>query len=150
MFHDAYRGLTELNLNNNQLDITCLDSIVLFTNLMTLNLSYNDFGPSILQRLPDLLEKVPTLRDIRLEGTRLGSNIELDDYTKDAYTTYGMTVVVKAGISLNISNNHFEDDMLWHWTKMWVNLRRISSITLSNITSESGWDNFHSLSDLPK
>lgn len=117
---------------------------------MTLNLSYNDLGPSILQRLPDLLEKVPTLRDINLEGTRLGSNIELDDYTKDAYTTYGMTVVVRAGISLNISNNHFEDDMLWHWTKMWVNLRRISSITLSNITSESGWDNFHSLSDLPK
>jgi hypothetical protein len=142
--------LTELDLSSNQLDTACLDTIILFTNLTTLNLSYNNLGPDILLRLPELLTRLPTLRDINLEGTHLGRSIELKDDNKDAYTTYGLIILAKTGLSLNISNNHFEGDMLWHWTTMWVHLKRISSLTVSNVTSDTGWDNFYSLSDLPK
>lgn len=150
LLKDAYRSLTELNLSNNQLTAECIDIIIKFPNLMALDLSYNELGPTILQRLPYLLEQAPTIRSINLENTHLGSNFEVDADTKDAYTSYRMNNSVTTGLSLNLSNNHFQSDSLWHWTNMWENLERLTSLTLSNVSSDMSWDNFSSLSNLPK
>jgi hypothetical protein len=115
-----------------------------------INLSYNNLGPDIFKRLPDLLQSMPTLREIKLEDTHLGDPIYIDGDIKEAYISHGMTVGLNSSVTLNLSNNHFSQDTLWHWTTLWIHLRNISTLHLSNVTSDTGWDNFELLSDLPK
>ncbi|KAI8090480.1 hypothetical protein BDF21DRAFT_190909 [Thamnidium elegans] len=145
----AHKGLTELNLRNNILTVECISSILPFPHLRVLDLSYNALGPGILQRLPYLLEKLPSLREIKLSSTRLGDFIKLDQDVNEAYITYAMTSNNSSSIKLDLSSNHFYKDMLCKWTTLWINLNRITRLYLSNISSDTKWDNFQLLSDLP-
>ncbi|GAA5798594.1 hypothetical protein HPULCUR_003999 [Helicostylum pulchrum] len=146
----TYKGLTELKLRNNLLTVECLSSILPFPHLRVLDLSYNALGPGILLRLPHLLEKLPSLREIKLSSTHLGDFIKLDPDVKEAYITYAMTSNNRSRLKLDLSNNHFYKDMLCNWTTLWINLSRTSRLHLSNISSDTNWDNFQLLSDLPK
>lgn len=144
------KSLTELNLRNNLLTVECLSSILPFPHLRVLDLSYNALGPGILQRLPYLLEKLPSLKEIKLSSTHLGDFIKLDPDVKEAYITYTMTSDNRSSLKLDLSNNHFYKDMLCSWTTLWINLSRTTRLYLSNISSDTKWNNFQLLSDLPK
>lgn len=150
LLKDAHNGLLELNLSNNMLTVECLSSITIFINLRILDLSYNTLGPAILQRLPDLLQSMPSLREIKLSGTHLGDFTDIDQDIKEAYIAYGMTAPLDSGLILDLSNNHFHKDILQQWTNILINLKQISGFHLSNISSDTTWDNFDLLSDLPK
>lgn len=147
---DANQGITELNLSNNLITADCVSLLTKFSNLRVLNLSYNDLGPDILKRLPDLLQSMPSLREIKLEHTHLGDHVDMFGDIKEAYISHGMTAAAGPSLTLNLSNNHFYQDNLWEWTNVWVHLKRLSSLHLSNVTSDTGWDNFQLLSDLSK
>ena len=146
----ASKGITELTLKGNQLTVSCFETLIQFPKLIMLDLSYNKLGYHVLQKLPVLLEHLPALIDIRLEGTQMGNLWEIDMETKDAYTSYDMNTFTKNALSLNLSENHFQGDMLWHWTTLWIHIKQMCHLTMSNVTSEAGWDNMFLLSDLPR
>ncbi|KAI9340106.1 hypothetical protein BD770DRAFT_219613 [Pilaira anomala] len=149
LLKDAHKGLTELNLRNNLLTAKCLSSILLFPRLRILDLSFNTLGATVLQQLPSLLENLPSIREIKLSFTHLGDFTIIDEKTKEAYMSYGMSSNTNLSLILDLSNNHFHEDMLFNWTKLWINLNRISKLCLSNISSDTKWENFSLLSDLP-
>lgn len=137
-------------MRNNLLTAKCLSSVLLFPRLRILDLSFNALGPTVLQQLPSLLENLPLIREIKLSSTHLGDFTIIDEKTKEAYMSYGMTSNTNLSLMLDLSNNHFHKAMLFNWTKLWINLNRISKLCLSNIYSDTIWKNFSLLSDLPK
>lgn len=150
LFKDSSRNIVTLNLSNNLLTTDCLDNIMKFPKLRVLNLSNNPLGPSILQKLPELLLKVPYIEEINLANTHLGEDCFIDTSTRELYTAYQMAEHMESNLILNISHNHFKQDTLWHWTNLFRNLVRVRSLQLSSVTSDTTWNNFDTLLEIPK
>lgn len=121
-----------------------------FSKLRKLTLSNNPLGPVILQRLPELLTKIPSILDIDLSDTNLGEETPFDTAISEAYINYRITAPMDSGLTIRISDNHFTKDTLCHWTPLWKNLEQVSCLQLSSISSETAWENFDMLLELPK
>ncbi|KAL7314729.1 hypothetical protein PS15m_006262 [Mucor circinelloides] len=149
LLEHANKGLSELHVCNNQLTVKCLDTLKSY-RFRTLDLSHNAMGPALMRQLPRLLEKIPSLKQLSLECTGIGRFTEIDDAVKAIYANHGRKGFQGANLSLDISNNYFDCNMLTLWTPLWVHLKRIAKLELSSISTEAKWLNFDLLSDLPK
>ncbi|KAI7865647.1 uncharacterized protein EV154DRAFT_161679 [Mucor mucedo] len=150
LLYNSSKSITELDLSGNLLTADCLDSIMGFSKLRKLILSNNPLGPVILQRLPELLTKIPSILDIDLSDTNLGEETPFDTAISEAYKNYRITAPMDSGLTIRISDNHFTKDTLCHWTPLWKNLKQVSCLQLSSISSETAWENFDMLLELPK
>lgn len=166
LLEHANKGLSELHVCNNQLTVKCLDTLTRY-RLRALDLSHNSMGPALMKQLPRLLEKIPSLKQLSIENTGIGRFTEIDETVKAIYSNHGRkgnySTWVKgvcltegilgsqgANLSLDISNNYFDCNMLTLWTPLWTHLKRISKLELSSISTEAKWLNFDLLSDLAK
>ncbi|KAI8640420.1 hypothetical protein BD408DRAFT_419868 [Parasitella parasitica] len=149
LLEHANKGLSELHVCNNRLTTKCLSFLSRY-RLRTLDLSYNSLGPAFLKQLPAFLEKVPSLKQLILVGTEIGRFIEIDEALRIVYSNHGRKGSQGANLTLDISGNYFDINMLTQWTPLWIQLKRISKLELSSIATEGKWLNFELLSDLPK
>ncbi|KAL9554111.1 hypothetical protein MBANPS3_002977 [Mucor bainieri] len=149
LLEHANKGLSELHVCNNQLTVKCLDTLAR-CRLRTLDLSHNFMGSALMRQLPRLLEKIPSLKQLSIENTGIGRFTEIDEAVKTIYSNHGHKGSQGANLSLDISNNYFDCNMLTLWTPLWTNMKRISKLELSSLTTEAKWLNFDLLSDLPK
>ncbi|CAO3611790.1 unnamed protein product [Mucor fragilis] len=145
----ANKGLSELHVCNNQLTVKCLDTLQK-CRLRSLDLSHNSMGPALMKQLPRLLEKIPSLKQLSIENTGIGRFTEIDETVKAIYSNHGRKGASGANLTLDISNNYFDCNMLILWTPLWTHMKRISKLELSSISTEAKWLNFDLLSDLPK
>ncbi|OAD01886.1 hypothetical protein MUCCIDRAFT_163837 [Mucor lusitanicus CBS 277.49] len=149
LLEHANKGLSELHVCNNQLTVKCLDTLTRY-RLRALDLSHNSMGPALMKQLPRLLEKIPSLKQLSIENTGIGRFTEIDETVKAIYSNHGRKGSQGANLSLDISNNYFDCNMLTLWTPLWTHLKRISKLELSSISTEAKWLNFDLLSDLAK
>ncbi|KAK4509752.1 phosphate transporter (Pho88) [Mucor velutinosus] len=149
LLEHANKGLSELHVCNNQLTAKCLDTLSRF-RLRTLDLSHNSMGPALMRQLPRLLEKIPALKQLSIQNTGIGRFTEIDEAVKALYSNHGRKGSQGANLSLDISNNYFDCNMLTLWTPLWTCLKRIYKLELSSLSTEAKWLNFDLLSDLPK
>ncbi|KAI7898424.1 uncharacterized protein BX663DRAFT_525246, partial [Cokeromyces recurvatus] len=92
---------------------------------------------------------IPSLKYINLENTEIGKYTCIEEETKQAYDQFQSHKMSAANLFINLSNNHFENDMLIQWTWLWKKLKRLSKLEIASVTSDFGWENFEALSDLP-
>ncbi|ORE03139.1 hypothetical protein BCV72DRAFT_252043 [Rhizopus microsporus var. microsporus] len=139
----------EINLSNNRATLSTLQLLTdLFSNsdLARLSLAYNSLGPELVNKVPELITAFPNLRVLSLEGTCLGKYMAVNDDVRDLYRNMAQAEVPYR-ITVNLSNNHFEKDMLSIWTSLLVHVERLDKLQLSGITSDTVWSNFVALSD---
>ncbi|KAI9470110.1 MAG: hypothetical protein EXX96DRAFT_391608 [Benjaminiella poitrasii] len=141
-----YDRLGELVLSNNRL--TSVHLLIQPFRLRSIDLSHNPIGPSFLKHLPTFLIAVPSLKLINLENTHIGHHTVIEPETQQAYEQFESHKMSAASLSIDISSNHFENDMLIQWTTLWRKLKRLSRLDMASVTSDFGWKNFDSLSDL--
>ncbi|KAI8364269.1 hypothetical protein EDC96DRAFT_511105 [Choanephora cucurbitarum] len=133
----------EVRLGNNQLTTECLDTLTKL-RVATLDLSHNPIDATLFVRLPQFLEKVPVLKRLELENTDIGKiNMDVCHATQTK-----SSLNMSSSLTLDVSNNHFEQDMLSKLTELWLQFNRIEGLELSSITSDFGWNNFDLLSEL--
>ncbi|KAG1169187.1 hypothetical protein G6F70_008620 [Rhizopus microsporus] len=139
----------EINLSNNRATLSTLQLLTdLFSNsdLARLSLAYNSLGPELINKVPELITAFPNLRVLNLEGTFIGKYMAVNDDVRDLYRNMAQAEVPYR-ITINLSNNHFEKDMLSIWTSLLVRIERLDKLQLSGITSDTAWSNFVTLSD---
>ncbi|KAI8332999.1 hypothetical protein BD560DRAFT_46390 [Blakeslea trispora] len=134
----------EVRLSNNYLTTGCLD-LLSKIRVAVLDLSHNPIDASIFIQLPIFLEKVPVLKRLELENTKIGKvNSAIYRAVQEKSAAFHMA----SSLTMNVSSNHFEQDMLSQLTELWLKLSRIDGLELSSITSDFGWNNFDTLSEL--
>ncbi|EIE77759.1 hypothetical protein RO3G_02463 [Rhizopus delemar RA 99-880] len=138
----------EINLSNNRITVSTVQLITdIFSDsdLARISLSFNPIGPQIIQEVPKMISHFPNLRALNFEGTCLGKYMQVDESIKDLYKCMIQSDVPYL-ITLNLSGNHFEKDMLSIWTSLLVYIERLDKLHLSGVSSDTKWNNFALLS----
>ncbi|KAG0792046.1 hypothetical protein G6F16_004657 [Rhizopus arrhizus] len=138
----------EINLSNNRITVSTVQLITdIFSDsdLARISLSFNPIGPQIIQEVPKMISHFPNLRALNFEGTCLGKHMQVDESIKDLYKCMIQSDVPYL-ITLNLSGNHFEKDMLSIWTSLLVYIERLDKLHLSGVSSDTKWNNFALLS----
>ncbi|KAI8377957.1 uncharacterized protein BYT42DRAFT_363014 [Radiomyces spectabilis] len=141
---------SRLDLASNRLTVATLDFLCQHAGptLTKLCMSNNNLGPMALQRLPDLFSACTSLKTLELSSCDLGDYMLLDNTTIEKYNQMRLDDDA-VPVELDISQNHFDGDMLSGWTPYLVKLGRIQKLQCRGITTDSPWDTLGLLSDLP-
>ncbi|CAO3660934.1 unnamed protein product [Rhizopus stolonifer] len=139
----------EINLSNNEITITTVKKMLTaFSNsdLARITLSFNPIGPQLIEQVPRMISAFPNLRMLNLEGTCLGEFIQVDQEIKELYKKISLSDIPYL-ITINLSDNHFQNDMLSVWTCLLASIERLDKLHLTGISSDMEWNNFMAFSE---
>ncbi|KAI9248759.1 hypothetical protein BY458DRAFT_550844 [Sporodiniella umbellata] len=139
----------EINLGNNELDITgvkCLIEVFKNSDIARISLAFNPIGPQLVEEIPNMISAFPNLRMLNLESTALGGQTTVSEELKKLYQAMSLSDIPYL-ITINLSGNHFQHNMLSIWTSLLSSIKRLDKLHLTGITSDTKWNDFMSFSE---